>query len=521
MVTYAVGKAGIRQEAFLDWMAERLLERLPELPPETLGVIVNAYARLDRFHSALFKAISERVVAGDVEELNPVSVTQLVNGYARVECFDAALFKALARRIHALLDHFSAQSLSNIVHGYARLKIQDVKLFVAVARVIPKRLGEFEPQAMAITAHAYAKLMIRSEILFHLLANEILNKLPLFTGQGLGLVLYSYARLHIANAKLISASLRFLKHQIDELSRLEILTIRHALRNLGVLDEALQSALEKRLAEMTPFQPFEALNEDLLQSLANRSEEEEDTLVRMEEGEGEADGWVERQPPLRQRKYAAAAAAGGGGGVGGEDASGEIPVVVSRSGGRKSSRRAAVEMPDPAEDDPSHTPSIVDMWRLGDSEFSRALDRPTPPSAIRTWAQQQQQQQGAAAQTTGDTDTPHPGPQPTQGSIMMDGMAGRKHRKRPQRLFGPADVKVHDSVGVGVGVGAKGLEEHPPPRVGPIGQEEEGYDDTTWEGGYEDVVGADMGVGGARGGVGGTDRGRGRKSARGRKVDGM
>ena len=95
---------------------------------QNAALIANAYARLQRNHTALLGHLSRELTcvpaAAFVGSGGAKDLSNLLNSYARLEYRDAAFFAHLAgaaRRLHATKALFGAQAIANIMNAAVRL----------------------------------------------------------------------------------------------------------------------------------------------------------------------------------------------------------------------------------------------------------------------------------------------------------------------------------------------------------------------------------------------------------------
>ncbi|CAE7547325.1 unnamed protein product, partial [Symbiodinium sp. CCMP2456] len=84
-----------RDEGVLLPLRDLVMAKVRQLPPQSMGMVSNAYARMSFLEGPLLEAVAtaaSEALATEAEKWDHIAVTQLLNGHAKVRCFDANFF---------------------------------------------------------------------------------------------------------------------------------------------------------------------------------------------------------------------------------------------------------------------------------------------------------------------------------------------------------------------------------------------------------------------------------------------
>ncbi|CAJ1332628.1 unnamed protein product [Effrenium voratum] len=224
-----------------------VIAKLEQMPPQSVGMIANAYARMGRLDRGLLALLSERASKGlPAEEWDHVAVTQLLNAHAKAGIFEERFFKAA-------LDW----------------------LF------LPNHLASCSPQSLAVALHAFAKFQndfrgeerSRLQAMFALAGKEVSGRATQFSVQNLVNVVSAFSQLTMKEMSMLRPVLQTLREQRQRWNSQDVANLICALARLSVWDAQTFVAAAEVAAELQ-FNAQEAAS--LLNALAHFAKQRPD-----------------------------------------------------------------------------------------------------------------------------------------------------------------------------------------------------------------------------------------------------
>eukprot|EP00439_Symbiodinium_sp_Y106_P059193 s469_g8.t1 len=209
-----------RDEGVLIPLRDLVMAKVRQLPPQSLGMVSNAFARMSFLEGPLLGALALAAsdgLAKEAEKWDHIAVTQLLNGHAKVRCFDANFF---GRALEWLS--------------------------------VPANLASCSPQSLAIAMNAYSKfvpdlkgagMLTRVEVWFSKAAVQVVDGAKNYQVQNLVNVLAAFAQLGLRDLVLLSTATKELLLRKDQWNSQDVSNLASALARLEYWDGKVFSAL--------------------------------------------------------------------------------------------------------------------------------------------------------------------------------------------------------------------------------------------------------------------------------------
>lgn len=123
LVMNAFAKCSIRKKHMMHLLADQLSSRVPELSPQNMTNVVNAFARLDCYSHELFAQLQIRIAGENLQGYKLFELATLTHSLAKLRCggerLYGVLFAECTRRDRA---HWEPQAVAQVLDGMRRRK---------------------------------------------------------------------------------------------------------------------------------------------------------------------------------------------------------------------------------------------------------------------------------------------------------------------------------------------------------------------------------------------------------------
>eukprot|EP00668_Euglena_longa_P015104 GGOE01019153.1.p1 GENE.GGOE01019153.1~~GGOE01019153.1.p1 ORF type:complete len:931 (+),score=191.71 GGOE01019153.1:68-2860(+) len=263
---WAFAELKFYQHQVMEALAVQVQLRLPHLAPNSLVVIVGAFASLHVQHLPLFTAVVRQLLGGDLASLSFRQLAKLAWACARVGFMNTLLMQAIAGRLQqaeiSIKDpraveggtaRLNCNDLAQLAWAFAELRHQDAEPWQRFERLVlePGLLQQCTANVLPTLMWSFARANVHHPGLYSAIRKRILDDGLLLELNGLSLttLVWAYAELSKKDEELLAAAARRLvtPSVLRLLSAFEITLVAKSFAMLGVVDEPLMSHLARQL----------------------------------------------------------------------------------------------------------------------------------------------------------------------------------------------------------------------------------------------------------------------------------
>jgi len=218
MIAWAFASIGLHDRALFGQLATAIINREPELPPQTISNIAWAFAKAKMKNELLFEALARRSIE-TAAQFDTQGVSNTLWGFASLGINHEGVFAALGEHTvnSALWRHFSPQMASNVIWAFSRAGITDVPVFTAITQYIREQSHRFDNQNISNCAWAFALAELQSKEVFNVLTQCALGRLRSFRMSELSGLLWAFARAKVADSPIFEEAVEVLMPRQKEL----------------------------------------------------------------------------------------------------------------------------------------------------------------------------------------------------------------------------------------------------------------------------------------------------------------
>ncbi|KAL8455195.1 hypothetical protein Emag_001032 [Eimeria magna] len=272
-IVNAYAKAGFRDAALFDHLAQLLALQAHDGRASDLAVCLQAFARLGISNEALFDLLALQCMR-KVADLGPRGIATVAAAYGGIGLASPRLFDKLSAQAQEQASAFCNVELTQLLWGCSRVGYGDVQLLNCLADQLMQRLSTCTELEVLTAAQAFATLGFHRTDLLDSLSAFFLRRIQGLPVRRLPMLLQTFVAFerlsgsvdcsaggqrfvpHAASAALYRAVLPAVARQAACFSVSELAAVDSALRSVGLTHEmltgALQQVLHQRAWQLSP-----------------------------------------------------------------------------------------------------------------------------------------------------------------------------------------------------------------------------------------------------------------------------
>ncbi|KAL8454298.1 hypothetical protein Emed_000407 [Eimeria media] len=272
-IVNAYAKAGFRDAALFDHLAQLLALQAHDGKASDLAVCVQAFARLGISHEPLFDLLALQCMR-KVADLGPRGIATVAAAYGGVGLPSPRLFDKLSKQAQQQASTFCNLELTQLLWGCSRVGYRDAQLLDCWADQLMQRLPTCTELEVLTAAEAFATLGFHRADLVASLSAFFLRRIQGLPVRRLPMLLQTFVAFDrlsgsldcsaggqrsvplAVNAALYRAVLPAVARQAACFSVSELAAVDSALRSVGLTHEmltgALQQVLHQRASQLSP-----------------------------------------------------------------------------------------------------------------------------------------------------------------------------------------------------------------------------------------------------------------------------
>ncbi|KAL8276044.1 hypothetical protein Esti_000038 [Eimeria stiedai] len=290
-IVNAYAKAGFRDAALFDHLAQPLALQAHDGRASDLAVCLQAFARLGIAHELLFDLLALQCIR-KIEDLGPRGVATVAAAYGGVGLVNTRLFDKLSEQAQQQASAFCNLELTQLLWGFSRVGYRDAQLLDCWADQLMQRLTTCTGLEVLTAAEAFVTLGFHRADLVSSVSAFLLRRVQELPVRRLPMLLQTFVAFDrlacttggqrsvplAANAALYKAVLPALARQAACFSVTELAAVDSALRSVGLTHEMLTGALQQVLHQhASQLSPDDCVG--VLQEAAARGADSKDQAV--------------------------------------------------------------------------------------------------------------------------------------------------------------------------------------------------------------------------------------------------